>query len=144
MPRGAQSSTESLGCAREAQTPFRDHHHLASSWNLHDLPSPSSHRCKEWVKSTINGSWRHREKTRAQMKGQKERICGEERMMQFHPWLGRCTGAAQAVMMPAEEMAAIHFPENVAPSMEFEGLDQKAATERRISICWFSSNQVFM
>lgn len=40
-------------------------------------------------------------------------------MMQFHPWLGRCTGTEQAVMMPAEEMAAIHFPENVAPSTEF-------------------------
>lgn len=56
MPRGAQSSTESSRCARETQTPFRDHHYLASSWNLHDLPSPSSHRSKEWVKSTINGN----------------------------------------------------------------------------------------
>lgn len=39
--------------------------------------------------------------------------------MQFQFPLGTSTGTAQTLMMAAEEMAAIHFTENVAPSMEF-------------------------
>lgn len=63
---------------------------------------------------------RHRERDKGtNEKGRKEEFAEKKELMQFQPPLGRSAGTAQALLTPAEEIAAIHFRENVAPSMEF-------------------------